>query len=51
MSSILTSNLLMSQAKKTLHFLTLKLDYYSKIITNLYVKSTDRHQYFHYLSA
>ena len=51
MSSILTSNLLMSQAKKALHFLTLKLDYYSKIIRNLYVKSTDRHQYLYYLSA
>ena len=50
MSYILTSNLLMSQAKKALHFFTLKL-VLKTVRSDLYVKSTDCHQYLHYLSA
>ena len=51
MSFILTSNLHMSQANKALHFLTLQLVLKTVrlYITDLHVKSTDRHQYFHYL--
>ena len=50
MSSIMTPNLHMSQAKKALYFLTLKL--VLKTVRLLqYVKSTDHHQYFYYLSA
>ena len=38
--------------KKSIVFLELKVSIKnSKIITDLYVKSTDRHQYLHYLSA
>ena len=47
MSSIMTSNLLMSQAKKSFKVSVKN----SKIITDLYVKSTDFHQYLHCLSA
>ena len=51
MSSIRKSNLLVSQGKKALRFLTLFSVKNSKIIEDLYVKSTDRHQCLHYLSA
>ena len=46
----MTPNLHMSQAKKALYFLTLKL--VLKTVRLLqYVKATDHHQYFYYLSA
>ena len=39
-------------SKESIAFLELKVSVKnSKIITDLYVKSTDRHQYLHYLSA
>ena len=39
-------------SKESIAFLDLKVSVKnSKIITDLYVKSTDRHQYLHYLSA
>ena len=39
-------------SKESIAFLDLKVSFKnSKIITDLYVKSTDRHQYLHYLSA
>ena len=48
MSSILTSNLLMNQAKESIAFLDLKVSVKNrKIVTDLYVKSTDRHHYLH----
>ena len=48
MSSILTLNLLMNQAKESIAFLDLKVSVKNrKIVTDLYVKSTDRHHYLH----
>ena len=52
MSSILTSNSLMNQARESIAFLDLKVIFKNrKAVTDLYVKSTDRHQYLHSLSA
>ena len=51
MSSILISNL-HETSRESIAFLDLKGSVKnSKIITDLYAKSTDHHQYLHYLSA